>query len=57
MVEQKLYFKYFPHYIGHYIGLDNIDTPPLSCSTALGAGGAFCVEPGLYVGEEGGREA
>ena len=57
VVEQKLYFKYFPHYIGHYIGLDNIDTPTISCSTPLAAGVSFCVEPGLYVGEEGGSEA
>ena len=54
-MEQKLYFKYFPHYVGHYIGLDNNDTPTISCNTPLAPGVAFCIEPGLYVrlGENG----
>lgn len=55
VVEQKLYFKYFPHYVGHYIGLDNNDTPTISCNTPLAPGVTFCIEPGLYVrlGENG----
>ena len=48
VVEQKLYFKYFPHYVGHYIGLDNNDTPTISCNTPLAPGVTFCIEPGLY---------
>ncbi|KAK8793845.1 hypothetical protein WA171_002975 [Blastocystis sp. BT1] len=48
IVEQKLYFKYFPHYSCHYIGLDNNDTPTVGYSTPLTPGVAFCIEPGLY---------
>lgn len=37
----------------HYIGLDNNDTPTVSYGAPLTPGVAFCIEPGLYVGERG----
>ncbi|KAK8801606.1 hypothetical protein WA588_005892 [Blastocystis sp. NMH] len=52
IVEQKLYFKYFPHYSCHYIGLDNNDTPTVSYGAPLTPGVAFCIEPGLYFDDD-----
>ncbi|KAK8825893.1 hypothetical protein WA577_001062, partial [Blastocystis sp. JDR] len=48
VVEQRLFFKYFPHFIGHFIGLDNYDTPTVPFNTPFAPGVAFCIEPGLY---------
>lgn len=63
IIEQKLYFKYFPHFVAfirefhyqscHYIGLDNNDTPSISTTTPLVSGVAFCIEPGVYVRDNG----
>ena len=36
--------------IGHFIGLDNYDTPTVPFNTPFAPGVAFCIEPGLYVG-------
>ena len=62
IIEQKLYFKYFPHFVliwnewlfeytCHYIGLDNNDTPSISANTPLVPGVSFCIEPGIYVSQ------
>ncbi|XP_063933270.1 xaa-Pro aminopeptidase 3-like [Zophobas morio] len=40
--------KYFPHAIGHFLGMDVHDTPDLSLSTKLAEGMIITVEPGLY---------
>ena len=36
--------------IGHFIGLDNYDTPTVPFNTPFAPGVAFCIEPGLYGG-------
>ncbi|KAK0547111.1 aminopeptidase [Tilletia horrida] len=39
----------FPHYIGHYLGIDLHDTPSISRSAKLEDGMVITVEPGLYI--------
>lgn len=41
--------KYFPHSIGHYLGMDVHDTHSLPTSLALEAGMVITIEPGLYI--------
>ncbi len=40
--------KYYPHRIGHYLGMDTHDTPSLSLAHPLTAGMVITIEPGLY---------
>ena len=40
--------RYYPHAIGHWLGLDVHDTPHVGTETALDAGMVVTVEPGLY---------
>jgi Xaa-Pro aminopeptidase len=42
--------KYFPHSIGHFLGLDTHDVGDYLI--ALAPGDAFTLEPGLYIPEE-----
>ncbi|KAE8192884.1 hypothetical protein CF328_g5217 [Tilletia controversa] len=41
----------FPHYIGHFLGIDLHDTASIPRSTKLEEGMVITVEPGLYVSE------
>lgn len=41
--------KYYPHAIGHWLGLDVHDTPSIDSSTRLEGGMVVTVEPGLYI--------
>ncbi|KAK0537042.1 aminopeptidase [Tilletia horrida] len=41
----------FPHYIGHFLGIDLHDTSSIPRSTRLEEGMVITVEPGLYVSE------
>lgn len=41
--------KYFPHALGHWLGLDVHDTPSIESSQPLEAGMVITVEPGLYL--------
>jgi Xaa-Pro aminopeptidase len=43
------YFRFFPHALGHPLGLDTHDTPDVATNTPLQAGCVITVEPGLYV--------
>jgi len=40
--------RYYPHAIGHWLGLDVHDTPAVTSSTVLEPGMVVTVEPGLY---------
>lgn len=40
--------KYFPHGIGHFLGLDVHDTPTIKRTENIPAGAVITVEPGLY---------
>ena len=46
--EKGAYAKYYPHSVGHWLGMDTHDTPSVSVSTPIARGCAFTVEPGLY---------
>ena len=41
--------RLYPHYIGHYIGLDVHDSPSASRNIKLRNGMVITVEPGLYI--------
>ncbi len=49
-LEEKGYAKYFPHGIGHYLGLDTHDVG--SYKTPLQEGDVITIEPGIYIPEE-----
>lgn len=42
-------YKFCPHHVSHYLGLDIHDTPLVSRSNPLIAGNVFTVEPGVYI--------
>ena len=44
-------YKFCPHHVSHYLGLDVHDTPSASRSLPLVSGMCFTVEPGLYFRE------
>ena len=44
--------KYFPHAIGHWLGMDVHDTPSVDAGLALEEGMVVTVEPGLYLPED-----
>ena len=41
--------RYYPHAIGHYLGLDVHDTPSVDSGQCLEGGMVVTVEPGLYI--------
>lgn len=52
LVENKEYARYFPHRIGHYLGMDVHDCGPYfveGSSIKLAEGMVMTVEPGLYI--------
>jgi len=56
LVERGAYRPYFPHRIGHSLGLDVHDSEKLRAdSDVLRAGMVFTVEPGLYFSKRSGR--
>jgi Xaa-Pro aminopeptidase len=43
-------YKFCPHHVSHYLGMDIHDTPLVSRSNPLMVGNVFTVEPGIYIG-------
>ncbi|EIT85455.1 proline dipeptidase [Fictibacillus macauensis ZFHKF-1] len=56
VIENAGYGDYFPHRIGHGLGLDVHEHPSLNATNqeALKAGMVYTIEPGIYVPEVGG---
>ena len=44
-------YKFCPHHVSHFLGLDVHDTPSIPRSTSLKPGMCFTLEPGLYFKE------
>uniref|UniRef100_A0A336M323 CSON011162 protein n=1 Tax=Culicoides sonorensis TaxID=179676 RepID=A0A336M323_CULSO len=42
-------YKYCPHHVSHYLGMDVHDTPSISRAIKLEPGMVFTIEPGLYI--------
>ncbi|KAG5683565.1 hypothetical protein PVAND_012838 [Polypedilum vanderplanki] len=42
-------FKFCPHHVSHYLGMDVHDTPMVSRSNRLVPGNVFTIEPGIYI--------
>lgn len=45
-------YKFCPHHVSHYLGMDVHDTPLVSRSNKLVAGNVFTVEPGIYIASD-----
>lgn len=45
-------YKFCPHHVSHYLGMDVHDTPLVSRSNKLIPGNVFTVEPGIYIAKE-----
>lgn len=45
-------YKFCPHHVSHYLGMDVHDTPLVSRSNKLCQGVVFTVEPGIYIGTD-----
>ncbi|EDW26559.1 GL12918 [Drosophila persimilis] len=45
-------YRFCPHHVSHYLGMDVHDTPNIPRSKALEPGMVFTVEPGVYIGED-----
>lgn len=45
-------YKFCPHHVSHYLGMDVHDTPLVSRSNKLIPGNVFTVEPGIYIGAD-----
>ncbi|XP_017851606.1 xaa-Pro aminopeptidase 3 [Drosophila busckii] len=45
-------YKFCPHHVSHYLGMDVHDTPHVPRNTRLQQGMVFTVEPGIYIDEK-----
>mmetsp|Transcript_9838 Transcript_9838/g.15794 ORF Transcript_9838/g.15794 Transcript_9838/m.15794 type:complete len:447 (-) Transcript_9838:59-1399(-) len=42
------YQRYYPHSVGHWLGMDTHDTPTITTGAQMQPGCVFTIEPGLY---------
>eukprot|EP01091_Cochliopodium_minus_P005326 TRINITY_DN15276_c0_g1_i1.p1 TRINITY_DN15276_c0_g1~~TRINITY_DN15276_c0_g1_i1.p1 ORF type:complete len:472 (-),score=105.84 TRINITY_DN15276_c0_g1_i1:9-1424(-) len=52
IVRKSLYRTFYPHGIGHYLGMDVHDTPTVSTYIPLVEGNFITIEPGLYIPDD-----
>lgn len=55
IIQQKTYKKYYPHFVGHFLGLDVHDVGLYKKNgkpRGLEAGMCFTIEPGLYIPQD-----
>ncbi|XP_017963761.1 xaa-Pro aminopeptidase 3 [Drosophila navojoa] len=45
-------YKFCPHHVSHYLGMDVHDTPHVPRNTRIQPGMVFTVEPGIYIDEK-----
>lgn len=45
-------YKFCPHHVSHYLGMDVHDTPHVPRNTRIQQGMVFTVEPGIYIDEK-----
>ncbi|EGG13349.1 hypothetical protein DFA_11110 [Cavenderia fasciculata] len=50
-VRSGKYHKYYPHSIGHYLGMDTHDTMSIPYGEILKPGMIITIEPGIYINE------
>lgn len=43
-------FKFCPHHVSHYLGMDIHDTPLIQRDRPLSPSMVFTIEPGIYIG-------
>ncbi|EDX02051.1 xaa-Pro aminopeptidase 3 [Drosophila yakuba] len=45
-------YRFCPHHVSHYLGMDVHDTPHVPRNTRIVPGMVFTVEPGIYIGQD-----
>ena len=48
LIRSGEYTKYYPHSVGHWLGMDTHDAPSVSIATPFENNVVFTIEPGLY---------
>ncbi|EDW56252.1 GM22689 [Drosophila sechellia] len=45
-------YRFCPHHVSHYLGMDVHDTPHVPRNTRIVPGMVFTIEPGIYIGQD-----
>jgi Xaa-Pro aminopeptidase len=51
-VARRAFQRFYPHNIGHWLGMDTHDTPQVPTTTPLQPSMCITIEPGLYIGAD-----